>query len=292
MSNAKDIKYVVITPVRDEALYIEKTIESVTSQTVKPVEWVIVNDGSTDDTGKIIDRYSKEYPWIHTVHRENRGFRKSGGGVIEAFYDGYDSLKSENWGFIVKLDGDLSFEGDYFEKCFERFNKDQTLGIGGGTIYHDIGGYMRPERTPVFHVRGATKIYTRECWNGIGGLIRVPGWDGIDEVKANMLGWKTMTFSDLKIAHHRYTGEADGTWRNWVKGGRANYISGYHPLFMFFKCIKRLFQKPYVLSSIGLLYGYISGYWEKVPQIDDRSLIDYLRKQQLRRLFFRKSIWK
>lgn len=290
--NLKGIKYIVITPVRNESLYIERTIKSVTSQTIKPFEWIIVNDGSTDDTGKIIDRYSKEFPWIRPIHRENRGYRKAGAGVVEAFYDGYNSLKSDDWEFIVKLDGDLSFDIDYFEKCFEKFHQDQTLGIGGGTIYHEIAGKLKAEKTPIYHVRGATKIYRRECWYAIGGLLKVPGWDGIDEIKANMLGWKTKTFTDLKIVHHRYTGQADGTWRTWVKGGKANYIAGYHPLFMFFKCFKRLFQKPYFISSLGLFYGYISCYWDKTPQINDKMLIDYLRKQQLKRLFFRESILK
>jgi len=189
MPNSKDIQYVIITPVRDEALYIEKTIESVASQTIKPVEWVIVNDGSTDDTGKIIDQYSKNYPWMHIIHRENRGFRKSGGGVIEAFYDGYNSLKSKDWDFIVKLDGDLSFKQDYFEGCFERFRANPKLGIAGGTICHLINGILKPEKNPQFHVRGATKIYRKVCWDAIGGLIKAPGWDAVDEVKANMLGW-------------------------------------------------------------------------------------------------------
>jgi len=292
MPNAKDIHYVVITPARDESLYIEKTIESVASQTIKPVEWVIVNDGSTDDTGKIIDRYSNQYPWIHTIHRENRGFRKSGGGVIEAFYDGYNSLKSKDWDYVAKLDGDLSFGGDYFEKCFEYFKGNSKLGIAGGMVYHVINGVDKLEKNPSFHVRGATKIYKKECWDAIGGLIKSPGWDTLDEVKANMLGWETKSFPDLKLIHHRYTGNADGIWRNSVKNGTADYISGYHPLFMFLKCTKRFFQKPYIIGSAGHFYGFLAGYIRNMPQVNDSRLINYLRRQQINRLFFRESIWK
>lgn len=283
--------YIIITPVRNEEEYIEKTIVSVARQTIKPAEWVIVNDGSTDNTGKIIDEFSRQYPWIRTIHRENRGFRKAGGGVMEAFYDGYNSIQSSEFDFIVKLDGDLSFSEDYFEKCFREFDKDSKLGIGGGMVVHEIRGKLELEEAPLFHVRGATKIYRKACWEAIGELIKAPGWDTLDEVKANMLGWKTRSFPEIILIHHRFTGQADGTWRNWVKNGTANYISGYHPLFMSFKCIKRIFQKPYVIGSLGLFYGFIEGYMKKIPQIDDRELIRYIREQQIRKLMLRKSIW-
>jgi glycosyltransferase involved in cell wall biosynthesis len=285
-------RYVIITPVRDEEKYIALTIESVINQTVKPLEWVIVNDGSSDNTGRIIDEYASQYSWIRAAHRENRGFRKAGGGVIEAFYDGYNSLKSREWDFIVKLDGDLSFENDYFERCLEHFRRDPELGIGGGSIYNAVNGSLKFEKVPVFHVRGATKIYKRDCWKAIGGILNIPGWDTIDEVKANMLGWKTKSFSELKVIHHRYTGTAEGLWRNSIKNGMANYISGYHPLFMFLKCLKRTLQKPYIVGAAGLFYGFISGYIKKIPQVDDKALIDYLRKQQMNKLLLKPTIWK
>ena len=150
------MRYVIITPVRDEEKYIEATIESVCSQTARPTEWVIVDDGSSDLTGEIADRYAAQHSWIHVIHRENRGFRKSGGGVMEAFYEGYNSLECKDWDFIIKLDGDLSFVPNYFEKCFEYFRRDSELGIGGGEIRHDIAGQMKAEENPRFHVRGAT----------------------------------------------------------------------------------------------------------------------------------------
>jgi glycosyltransferase involved in cell wall biosynthesis len=284
-------KYVIVTPVRDEQEYIENTIKSVISQTLQPLQWIIVNDGSTDNTGAIIENYAKAIPWIKAVHRLNRGARVAGGGVIEAFYDGYHSIDSQKWDFIIKLDGDLSFDADYFEKCFRKFDRDPKLGIGGGVITHLIDGTSEIEESPLFHVRGATKIYRKACWDAIGRLIQAPGWDTLDEVKANMLGWKTQSFPDIKLIHHRFTGQADGAWRNWIKNGTANYISGYHPLFMYLKCLKRIFQKPYVLGSVGLFYGFIKGYIKKIPQIDDKELIHYIREQQLRKLTFRKSIW-
>jgi len=284
-------KYVVITPIRDEEAHIEKTISAVLSQTVPPVEWVIVNDGSSDRTGSIIDQFATLHSWIHPVHRANRGFRSAGAGVIEAFDAGYHAMRTENWDYIVKLDGDLSFDRNYFEKCFDYFNEAQELGIGGGAIYNLVNGVPSLERHPKFHVRGATKIYRRACWDAIGGLIMAPGWDTLDEVKANMLGWRSRTFSDLKVVHYRYTGAADGQWSSFVKYGRANYISGYHPLFMLLKCLKRTVQHPIVLGALGLFYGYMSGYFKRIPRVDDRALIAYLRKQQLNKIFQRKTIW-
>src|SRR6202795_491831 len=121
--NLSNIKYVIITPARDEEAHLQKTIESVVAQTIRPIEWLIVNDGSTDRTGEIIDEYSARYPWIRAVHRANRGFRKSGGGVVEAFNSGYSELQRRDWDFIVKLDGDLVLESSYFQQCFGRFHR-------------------------------------------------------------------------------------------------------------------------------------------------------------------------
>jgi len=290
--NLQSRKYVVITPVRDEEVLLASTIESMVRQTILPAEWVIVNDGSKDNTGKIIDEYASRYPWIRAVHRQDRGFRKSGGGVVDAFNDGYRALTSDDWEFIAKFDGDLTFAPDYFERCFAEFERDPKLGVGGGVICYVIDGEEQVEEAPAFHVRGATKIYRRKCWEGIGGFWPAPGWDTMDEVKANRLGWSSRSFPSLHLIHHRDTGSADGLWHTLVKYGRANYICGYHPIFMFSKCIRRLFQKPFLLGSVGLMYGFVSGYIKNIPQVDDRATIVYLRQQQMNRLFRRQTIWR
>ena len=283
--------YVVVTPVRDEEKYLLLTIESMVRQTIIPTEWVIVNDGSTDKTGTIADEAAANYPWIRVVHRPNRGFRQAGGGVVEAFNAGYQAIACKDWRFIVKLDGDLSFAAAYFADCFARF-EDSTLGIAGGGIYNMIDGKRIFEQCPIFHVRGASKIYSRPCWDAIGGFWPAPGWDKMDEVKAQRLGWTTKTFPELELTHHRYTGAADGTWKTLRKNGRANYICGYHPLFMIAKCIGRLPRKPYVLGAAALFYGFISGYFNGTPQVDDRATIAYLRQQQLYRLAGKSTIWR
>jgi poly-beta-1,6-N-acetyl-D-glucosamine synthase len=285
-------KYLIITPARDEEEYIEKTILAVVNQSIRPVQWIIVNDGSHDNTGAIIDHYAEVHPWIKTRHRPNRGYREAGGGVINTFYDGYAQIESSQWDFLVKLDADLSFSSDYFELCFAEFVRDPLLGIGGGGIYHEEAGELKWEENPKFHVRGATKIYRRKCWEDIGGLLRAPGWDTVDEVKANMLGWRTRSFLDLCVSHYRFTGAADGAWKDCIKNGHANYIAGYHPLFMLAKCLRRLTRKPYLIGSAGLLWGFLKSYYRRTPQVEDQRLINYTRTQQMRRLLFLDSIWK
>lgn len=284
-------RYVVITPVRDEERFLDDTIRSMCRQTVRPAEWIIVDDGSSDRTGALADEYAAQHSWIRVVHRPNRGFRKSGGGVMEAFSDGYRALLCSDWNFIVKLDGDLSFAPDYFEQCFAYFEQNPQLGIGGGVIAHNIDGTMTPERNPRFHVRGATKIYKKECWEAIGGLWPAPGWDTIDEVKANMLGWTTHSFPSLHLEHHRLTGAEEGLLRDRIKHGVACYVSGYHPLFVAASCASRLTQKPRVSGALGILYGFVKAHITRPPRVNDRDYLAYIRSQQLRRLFGRPTIW-
>jgi glycosyltransferase involved in cell wall biosynthesis len=285
-------KYVVVTPVRDEEEYLPLTIQSMASQTILPVEWIIVDDGSKDRTGEIITAAAQQYPWIRGVKRQDRGYRKWGAGIIEAFYSGYDALTCRDWQFMCKLDGDLSFESDYFERCFGKFVENPKLGVGGGMLYHGDNGVKKLETHPLFHVRGGAKIYKRECWDAMGGLWVGPGSDTLDDVKANMLGWNSASFPDILMNHHRWTGASFGKWGGIIKDGKTDYVSGYHPLFLFAKCAKRLFGRPYVLGSLALAYGYLSARWENMPQVDDPMLIEYLQGQQLAKLKGRTTIWK
>ena len=275
-------RYVIISPVRDEAQYIETTIVSVVNQTIQPAQWIIVDDGSSDETASIAERYSSNYPWITCVRRVNRGFRSPGSGVIATFDDGYRAIGDTNWDFLIKLDGDLTLPPDYFAKCLEQFHNDPTLGIAGGTLYHLENGRRVQEPNPQFHVRGATKIYRRGCWEAIGGLLQAPGWDTIDEVKASYLGWRTRSFPNILVLHNRPTGGAMGSWSDAIKNGTADYVSGYHPLFLLAKCLKRCRQRPFVVGSIGLLWGFVRAYLRRTPRVPDAALVKYVRQQQLR----------
>lgn len=278
------VTYCIITPVRDEEEFIGGTIEAVAAQSIPPAEWIIVDDGSADQTGAIVDQYSRKYPWIRLARRGNRGFRSTGGG-IEGFLYGVDLLETKNWEFLINLDGDLTFSPQYFEKCFEYFRKNPGLGIGGGTIYNKIGGQLLLEKNVDSHVRGATKIYRRQCWDSLGGMLRGLGWDTVDEIKARMRGWSTFAFPDLQLIHHRATGAALGRWADAVKNGHSDYIVGYHPLFFAAKCARRLFKRPYITGALALAYGFLRSYLQRAPRFKDAEFIRYLREQQLRRLF-------
>ena len=223
--NLSQTNYVVVSPVRNEEAYIRFTLDCMVRQTILPKEWVIVNDGSTDRTGSIIDEYARQYSWIRVVHRVNRGFRKAGGGVVDAFNEGYQTIQSSDWDFVVKLDGDLSFQPDYFEKCFANFASDPRLGVGGGVICNVVNGIEELEKCPAFHVRGATKIYRRGCWDAIGGFWPAPGWGQMDgsSTSEHGWGWTTKSFPDLHILHHRYTGTAEG-FMGWASQKRPGEL--------------------------------------------------------------------
>jgi glycosyltransferase involved in cell wall biosynthesis len=267
------------------------------AQTVKPCKWVLVDDGSSDRTAALIDEAASQHAWIVAIHRNDRGARQAGSGVMEAFYDGYALVADDRWDFIVKLDGDLSFGPNYFESCLREFQADLNLGIAGGTCCKLVDGKPVTEFAgePAFHVRGPTKIYRRKCFEAIGGLIRTPGWDTVDQIKANMLGWKTLSFPHIQLVHHRPTGGAYGAWADWVKCGLANYITGYHPVFMACKCVKRTLTRPTpagIRNGFGLWWGFTKGYVRRIPKVPDPDMIRYLRTQQWRALTFRRSFWR
>ena len=221
-------RYVVISPVKNEAEFIGQTIESMIQQTIKPILWVIVNDGSQDETEAIVRKYVEDYRWIKLVIRPGSAVRKRGKGVVEAFYAGFDTLDQE-YDFIVKLDGDVSFDPNYFESLLREFAANPQLGIAGGGLYEKPDGSTWKLNTVEDHVRGATKVYRRSCFEAIGGLSPSMGWDGIDEWKALSMGWKVHSFLNLKFMHYRYTGAATGYLKSLYEEGYAAYRIGYHP---------------------------------------------------------------
>jgi glycosyltransferase involved in cell wall biosynthesis len=284
--------YAVVTPVRNEADYLGRTIASMMAQTTPPVRWIIVDDGSTDDTAAIVEAAMVEFPAIRLVRRTDRGHRLAGTGVMQAFEEGRTELGDTPWDYLVKLDGDLEFGPDYFETCLGHFDDDATLGIAGGKLYDVDAGRVTYDPHPAFHVRGATKIYRRECWDAIGGLTGGPGWDTLDEAKANQMGWSTRSLADAPLYQLRPTGRAAGTWSNWVKNGDAAYRTGYHPAFILARAGRRLVRPPSLTAPTGLIWGYARSWAKRTPRIDDPDLLTYVRTQQWNRLTRRPSMWR
>ena len=287
MASAHPI-YVVITPARDEEAWLRFTIESMVAQTWRPAEWIIVDDGSRDGTAAIIRECARRYAWIRGLQRQDRGRRLPGAGVVEAFYAGYRSLQCGASEFLVKLDADLSFAPDFFQIALGHFQTRPRLGIGGACLYQLTNGWPQLEAGPRFHVRGATKIYRRQCWEAIEGIMVAPGWDVVDEIRASMLGWMTESFPDVSAVHHRPTGGA-GRWRDMIKRGQGCYVAGYHPLYVAARCLRHLGCKPYLLGSLGMGAGFVGGYLG--GQQRDPALVRYVHEQQWRRLRGATTMW-
>jgi poly-beta-1,6-N-acetyl-D-glucosamine synthase len=255
MSSATN--YIVITPVRDEESYVEQTILSMISQTAKPKRWIIVDDGSQDRTGDIINKYEKQYSWIQSVRLKRNTARQPGGAVIVAFNEGYNLVKEEVFDFIVKLDCDLRFDPDYFEKIFIGLDQDDKIGIASGIYLEENDDDWSPIDMPAYHAAGASKIIRAECFRQIGGFITAKGWDTVDEIKAQTAGWKTCHFKDVVFYHLKKEGTGIGQVKTNIMHGEIYYLTGGSRLFFLFKAIHRMFLgHPFLVGGIMMTCGY------------------------------------
>ena len=281
----KSKRYIIISPVRNEEEYIEKTLHSIISQTVRPLEWIIVDDGSIDYTEKIVRNYAQKYSWIKLIIKKNRGYSQVGKSVIEAFNEGYREINTNDWGYIVKLNCDLSIEKDFFEKLISRFEEEEELGIAGATSYNisEHGG-LHEEKMPEFHPAAAARMYRRECFEDIGQLVETLGWDTIDLLRAHMKGWQTKRYSDLMMTHFRKMSSRRGFWDGKLRTGKNFYITGYHPVFLIARSIYRLKEKPYLIEPLGVICGYALAWRRRRKLVVTPEEKVFLRKQQLSRL--------
>ncbi len=283
-------KYIIVTPVRNEEEFLEKTIKSVLKQTVKPAEYILVNDGSTDSTPEIIAKYVEQYDWIKTIDRP-LGKHSPGTGVIRAFYAGFEISETKDWDFVIKLDGDLEFESGYFEYLIKAFEENPKLGIASGVTVEPKNGKLVMDKMPEDHTRGAAKMYSRELWDDIGGMPIVLGWDTLDELKAQTLGWETRSFKNLPLIHYKPIGfKQKKTFKRETTAGERYHYLGYHPLFALGLCVYRMKNKPFIIGGILTLYGYLFAVITRSEQIKDKVIIKHLRKKQIERLTFRRKL--
>ena len=204
------MEYLVISPVKDEERYVEHTIRSMVNQTRPPARWIIVDDGSSDRTPELIERYARQHPFIHVVRNPRGQPRQPGSAVIRAFNRGYEEARTLGipYEVIVKLDCDLSFERDYFEQLLARLEVDAGLGIASGVYSENMNGDDWAEiPMPSYHAAGASKVIRRACWEAIGGFVQSRGWDTVDEIRAMHLGWRTTHFLDLPMRHWKRSEE-------------------------------------------------------------------------------------
>jgi glycosyltransferase involved in cell wall biosynthesis len=278
-------RYVVISPVRNEEKFVRMTMESVANQTVRPAEWIIVDDGSSDNTAAIVSEFAETHPWIKLMRKPDRGERALGAGVVETFKFGFDRISVTDYEYIVKLDADLSFGPRYFEGVFERFAQNPALGISSGKTYIREGEGLILERMADTHVRGASKVYRRPCFEQIGGLVSIIGWDSVDELYAQYHGWETRSYSELVLEHHRPMGTSHGSaLRGKVRWGKGRYVTGSHPLFILASGIYRMSEKPYILGGLALIYGYASAWFSGHERIPEPEVRRFQRRRELRRL--------
>ena len=250
------MKYTVISPVKNEGKYIKNTLDSVIEQTIIPNEWIIVDDGSTDNTLEILNEYSNKFNWIKIIENKTHSEERSGGSkVVRAFYKGYNSIINHEYDFIVKLDGDLKLPNNYFETVIESFKNDPKLGICGGYILNKVGEELIKEIDIDYHVRGAFKSVRKVCFKDIGGFLEIWNWDGLDLMEAMRKGWKTLVF-DLPVIHYRPTSTAYNPYKFHFKDGKYSYKLRTSLGLFILRSIGRIKKKPYFICSAMYFFGY------------------------------------
>lgn len=278
-------KYIIVSPIKDEDKYIRETIESVIRQTKIPSRWIIVDDGSTDNTIEIVRPYCERFNWIELVVNNNAGKRNTGSAEVVAFNLGYELVKNEDYDFIVKLDGDLRLERDYFDRLLKEFHDDMRLGIASGIYLEDHGQGWKPVSMPKYHAAGATKVIRRKCFEDIGGFITVPGWDTVDEIKAQYQGWKTTHLKDAVSYHLKNEGSGMGFRRTNTMQGEIFYLTGGSKYFFFAKIIRRMiFGRPIMIAGIYMLYGYMRSLVQSKPLLISNEEAKQYRKMLAERI--------
>jgi glycosyltransferase involved in cell wall biosynthesis len=278
--------YVLITPARNEAEFIELPLKSMVAQTVLPVRWVIVSDGSTDGTDDIVKKYAAEYKWIELVRMPEHAERHFAGKVY-AFNAGYARVKDLKYHIIGNLDADISFGQNHFEFLLSKFADNPLLGVAGTAFVEDSAVAYNYVFVNAEHVSGQCQLFRRECFEEIGGYMPIKG-GGIDwtaVTTARMKGWKTRTFTEKTFIHHRRMGTAMSTLLEAkFRYGKQDYYLGGHLLWEVFRGLYQMKKKPYIFGGLFLLAGYIWAFLKRVERPIPRELVEFRRKEQMQRL--------
>jgi len=264
-----------------------RTLDSIVAQTVPPALWVIVDDGSTDETPAILADYAAAHDWIRVVPKPDRGHRAVGPGVIEAFYAGLDTVALEDFTYLCKLDLDLDLPHRYFETLIERMEADPRIGTCSGKPYIRRGEALVSERRGDEMSVGMTKFYRRTCFQAIGGFVREVMWDAIDCHKARQLGWIAASWDgpDLNFEHLRPMGSSQTSiYTGKRRHGFGQYYMGSDPLYFFATCLFRMTEPPYVLGGLSMAQGYLGAWLRGEARQQDKDLIRFIRSYQRRAL--------
>jgi len=279
-------RFILITPAHNEEAFIEKTIESVVNQTIRPLRWFVVNDASTDRTEEVVGRHALQRGFIELINvkrAEGRHFANK----VHAFNLGLAQAKSLTYEYIGNLDADISLRRDYYEKVLYAFDRDPKLGIAGGMVHTYIGDRFVSQEVALDSVAGAVQLFRRECFEQIGGYLALPtgGIDAAAEITARMRGWKVRTFPELRLFEQRWTGSAtERPLAARIKEGRRLYSLGYGLLFFCMRCINRSMARPRIVGSGAALFGYLGEFFKRHPIVLPPEVVDYLRAEQRRKI--------
>ncbi|OAI58050.1 glycosyl transferase [Verrucomicrobiaceae bacterium SCGC AG-212-N21] len=281
------MKYVLVTPARNEGAFIDRTLASVVSQTHLPERWVIVDDGSSDDTPEIVERYVRRHPWIQLVRQQPRADRNFAGKAA-AVNAGLNEMKNLSFDVVGNLDADVSFEPDYLAFVMGKFESDPDLGVGG-TPFTEVDGYdsVRDSFEGQNYVAGPCQLFRYRCWCDIGGYIanKAGGIDWIAVMTARMKGWKVVAFPEKRFHHHRSMGTAQrGQLAALFSYGEKDYYLGGSALWQLFRCAYRMAKRPYLGGGVALLLGYISAAVRRVPRVVSPELMRFHQGEQMRKL--------
>ena len=278
--------YVLITPARNEAAFIELTIRSMISQTVLPVKWVIVSDGSTDGTDEIVEKYAAEYKWIELIRMPERTERNFA-GKVHAFNTGYARVNKEKYEIVGNLDADISFGEDHFEFLLGKFKGNENLGVAGTAFIEGSSVAYNYRYTNIEHVSGQCQIFKRGCFEDIGGYKPIKG-GGIDwtaVTTARMKGWQTRTFTERTFTHHRSMGTGMSSFlQTRFRFGKQDYYLGGHPVWELFRCVYQMKQRPLLIGGFLMLCGYTWALLNRIERPIPRELVDFRQKEQMQRL--------
>lgn len=286
-------RYVLITPCRDEEKYARRTIESVARQTIPPALWIIVDDGSRDQTPLILEEYSSKLPYLKIIRRTDRGFRKLGGGVIDAFYEGYNSINPTDFDYICKFDLDLEIPPRYFQTLMEKMETNPRTGTASGKPWFaGPGGRQISEMCGDENSVGMIKFYRVSCFGQIGGFVRELMWDGIDGHRCRMLGWIAVSWDspELRFEHLRPMGTSHRNW--WtgrVRHGVGQYYMGTSLIYMTASALFRMTRPPLIIGGIAMLWGYLKSLVSRSPRYPDDEFRRFLRNYQWQCLLAGKS---
>ena len=282
-------RFLVVTPCRDEEDHLEAMISTMVAQTVRPTVWMIVDDGSSDRTPEILAEASSRHDFIRVHRREDRGRRKVGPGVIEAFYAGVEAAGGlDSFEYVCKLDADLELPPRYFELVIEEMRREPLLGNYSGKVQIRLpDGTLIDERTGDENANGQAKFYRVACFKEIGGFVREVGWDGIDGHMCRLHGWMARSEDrpELRMVHRRLMGSSEvGIWTGRKRWGWGKYFMGSSPVYVLAVSVYRMFERPFVIGGLGILYGYVKSWVMRKPRIEDKAFIRHLRRYEMESL--------